>query len=193
MTANSKGAVVGGLLLTISLLAVSPALGQTITLPDRIVFRAVALNKINTKNAKPGDLVKMQTIASETLDDGTVIETGTPLEGHVASSTRYSPNTHEASLSIVIDRMNFKGSWIPMHGFIVAQGEILTKEEGWVRTGRYGEVREPMSILKSSPVLRHVRLVEIGNPTHDSYLVSHKKDIVITPKMALLIRHAATH
>lgn len=174
-----------------SFLALPLASAQTVTLPDRIVFRVVALNQIDTKKAKPDDPVKMQIIASETLDDGTVIESGTHLEGHVASSTRYSPQTREASLSIVIDRLKWKSDWVPMHGFIVAQGEIVTKEVGIVRSGRHGEVREPMTLLKPSPVLRHVELVEIGNPTHDSYLVSHKKNIVIRPRMALLIRHSA--
>ena len=160
-----------------------------ITIPDRIVFRAVASNKIDTKRAKLGDKVRMLVVAKETLDNGTVIEAGTRLEGRVVETTAFSPDTHEARLSIRIDRLALKKQWIPMHGFIVAQGQIRTRQTSTYETRKY-TVITGSEIVKYSPLLRDVEFYEVGKPTHGSYMVSHKKDIVIEPDMAFLIRNS---
>jgi len=148
-----------------------------------MVFRVVAANGIDTKQARVGDKVKMRILAAETLDDGSVIEAGSRLEGRVLVATPYSSSTNESRLEIRIDRLRWKKQWIPINGFIIAQGEIRGMQNS---PSMYG-IAHP---VYKSPVLHDVELQEIGKPTHSSWFISNKKDIVIEAGMGFLIRNS---
>jgi hypothetical protein len=149
-----------------------------------MVFRVVAGNTIDTRRARIGDKVKMRTLAPEILEDGNTIDVGSKLEGRVMEVTSYTSTTHEARLSIRIDRLQWKKQWIPMHGFIVAQGTIRSVQSSNTMYGASYAVGE-------SPTLGEVELQEYGSPTHGSCLVSEKKDFAIAAGMGFLIRNAA--
>ena len=155
------------------------------TIPDRMVFRATASKKIDTKTAKAGDKVRMTVIAEEILDDGAVIPAGTRLEGIVAESNAFSPSNPEARLSILINRLQWKQQWIPMHGFVVALGEVRTTYQN---TFFDMNNRVPLS---ASGVLSDFELQQTGNPPNGSALISRKGNIVVKEGMAFVIRNVS--
>ncbi len=158
--------------------------------PDRLVFRAVMKGSISTRHARAGTVVKMIVAAPETFPDGTVINSGDRLEGHVAESVPFSKDAGEARLSIVMDRLVSHHRVFAIHGFIVGQGQIRTRTLSTYSKGKT-TILTGDSITALSPTLSAVEMLEVGNPSHDSYLVSRKKDIVLDDGMALLIRHSS--
>lgn len=179
--------------------------------PDRIVFRVVVSNTIDTRKSRVGDKVKMVVAARETLDDGTVIEPGTQLEGRIMETVSYSPARPEARLSILMDRIRLKKRWVPIHAFIIAQGQIRTTRiiDG-IKSPCFDPFRSPQTaqevycdedprrvaipgkkVSTTSPVLNNVELVLAGSPPHESCFVSQKGDIVIAENMVFLIRNVS--
>jgi hypothetical protein len=173
-----------------------------------MVFRVVASNRIDTSRAKLGDTVKMLVAAPETLDDGTTIKAGTKLEGVVVESVAYSSSNREARLSIRIDRLRLGKRSVPMHAFVIAQGQIRTTRVAPVTSPCFDPFSKRsaaqdiycnenpqtaavpgLKTSSTSPILHDVELVETGTPVNATCLVSHKGNIVIEQSMAFLIRN----
>jgi hypothetical protein len=83
---------------------------------------ATIKGKLDTKNAKPGEVIQAKTLSGVTLPGGKVLPAGSMLMGKVAQVQSRATGNGTASLQIVFDeaKPGKKGSPIPVHGFIIA-------------------------------------------------------------------------
>lgn len=180
-----------------------------VSIPDRLVFRVTAENKIDTRHAKAGDAVKMSLLEPQKLDDGTVIPVGAQLEGHIIETVAHSDGNPEARLTIVLDRIFWKKHSASIHAFIIAHGLLRktlvigrikspcfdpftkgsTAEEVFCPENPRTAKTPGAKVSSDSPFLRDAEIVAIGSPPYGWSLVSHKRNIVIDSRMVFDVRN----
>lgn len=126
-----------GLLLPAYSQKTSAPFPASTTLPVRFV------NTIDTKSAKPGDVVKAKTIQSITLPDGEVLPKGTLVEGEVVKALpfTYNPKPYTpqapALLALRFTQIEQGRQWLPVNMSVRALAGALAAEEA--TTPRYPE------------------------------------------------------
>jgi hypothetical protein len=87
--------------------------------------------KLNTKNAKAGDVISAKITKSWKLTDGTEIPKGSKITGKVSIVKSKKDGNGNSMLSFRLDEIDVKGSApVPIHGTVVAIGPSLAPKDG---------------------------------------------------------------
>lgn len=83
---------------------------------------ATIKGKLDTKNARPGEVIQAKTMSGVALPNGKVLPAGSILTGKVAQVQSRAAGNGTASLQVIFDeaKPGKKGSPIPVHAVIIA-------------------------------------------------------------------------
>jgi hypothetical protein len=173
-------------------------------LPDRLVIRAELVNGVNAAKAKPGDRVEMRALADEKDGDRVLIEKDAKLTGHVIAATGHN-KASESRLELVIEGAQWKRHSIPLHAFVIAQGQVnktqttpcnerspardTTSEANTPGFLLCAEKGDTISRKQSSPVLKDVEIRYVRGRSGPTVLVSKKTNVVLPSGLVVLIRN----
>ncbi len=163
-------------------------------LPKRLHLRAEMQSTINAAKARAGDEVRMQVLVAERdNNDAVIIPKGAKLFGRVVEVSARTVAAPESRIGILIERAEWKDRSVPLHAFIVAQGQVRFQVD--CNSGAYSELHPCFSSSTSesdqaSPALeKNIELRLIGTPPTASLLVSRKRNVVLRKGMMFVIRN----
>lgn len=155
---------------------------------------AMMQNTIDAGKARVGDTVRMTAVKWGLSGSGAVIPRLAELSGRVVEAVPRSKSSPESRLSIVVERAEWKGGFVPLKAFVVGQasvvvpgpisGDNIMHDDEFSRDRPHARAND----TRSPALPADTELLATGQRTSATVLISHKRNVVLKHGMVLILR-----